>query len=127
MGQPVQEQDIVRIITEPEFKAALIANLDQWCDLGAYDFVTGPGRSGAICAVYVSHLVGLPFVPFKHKPPTLKSVIVCDTARESGATMRKALRFYKDYYPAELVVFEEPPRVAFWYEAEKPQRYRHER
>lgn len=123
----MQEQDIVRIVSEPEFKAALMAHLDDLPYIETFDFVTGPGRSGAICAVYVSHLLGIPYVPFKHKPHVLEKALIVDTARETGATMRKAMRFYKDFNPVELVVFEEPPRVAFWYEAEKPQRYRHER
>jgi hypothetical protein len=53
-------------------------------------------------------------------------VLIVDTARESGATVRKALRRYKAFDPLECVAFHDPPRVAFWYEAPKPQLYRHE-
>jgi hypothetical protein len=53
-------------------------------------------------------------------------VLIIDTARESGRTLRKAERLYSDHNPIVIACFEEPPRVAFWYEAPKPERYRRE-
>lgn len=114
----------MRIVTEPEFRQRLseVLATASTDDIGA---VTGPGRSGAIAAVYASHMLGVPFVPEGARIPDLGRLLVIDTARESGATLRKMAR----RHPGALVVacFEEPPRVAFWYEARKPQRYRHER
>lgn len=113
----------MRIVSEPEFRARIVDVLAQarTDDVGA---VMGPGRSGAIAAVYASHLLGVPFIPHGARVPDLGRLLVIDTARESGATLRKMAR----RYPGALVLacYEEPPRVAFWYESTKPQHYRHE-
>ena len=114
----------IRIVSEQEFSCRLRELLEATAPF--VEWVTGPGRSGAVAAVYASHMLHIPFVPYG-STAQLGRVLVIDTARESGRTMRKALSRYRDYDPMELVVFEEPPRVAFWYEAPKPQRYRHER
>ena len=116
-----------RIVSEHEFRARLVEVLStlRADQIGS---VTGPGRSGAVAAVYASHQLGVPFIPYGSRCPThLGRLIVIDTARESGATLRKAERRYADANPVVVACFEEPPRVAFWYEAGKPQRYRHER
>src|SRR5258708_5159270 len=116
----------LRIVSEQEFAERLRIVLfnNRVEDVGS---VTGPGRSGAIAAVYASHILGVPFIPYGQKNPQhLGRLLIVDTARESGATLRKAERKYQGSTPLVLVAFEEPPRVAFWYEATKPQRYRHE-
>lgn len=117
---------MTRVVSEPEFRtrlAEVLASLPP--DIGS---VTGPGRSGAIAAVYASHLLGVPFIPYGSPCPThLGRLLIVDTARESGATLRKAERRYAEARPFVVACFEEPPRVVFWYEARKPQRYRHER
>lgn len=116
----------VRVITEAEFSERIREVLAA-TDTNAVGFVTGPGRSGAVAAVYASHLLRVPFVPYGATPPIhLGRALIVDTASESGATMRKAGRKYKDADPVLLVAYQEPPRVMFWYEARKPQRYRHE-
>lgn len=99
-----------RLITESEFRAELVAKLGN--EFGKYDYVTGPGRSGAIAAVYASHYLGIPFVPYKHVSNGVPLIV--DTAAESGRTIRKASRVYggADW----IVMFQEPPRVRFWYE-----------
>lgn len=115
-----------RIVSEQEFRERLVEVL-AGADLSGVGFVTGPGRSGAVAAVYASHMLGVPFVPYGSAGPThLGRVLIVDTARKSGATMRRAGRRYEPANPILLVAFEEPPRVAFWYEAAKPQRFRHE-
>ena len=117
----------MRIVTEQEF-AERIREVIAMADTDAVGFVTGPGRSGAIASVYASHILGVPFVPYGSTPPLhLGRALIIDTARETGATLRKAERRYESANPLVLVCFEEPPRVAFWYEAGKPQRYRHEK
>jgi hypothetical protein len=114
----------MRIIYEPEFRERMCEILAEARDVGA---VTGPGRSGAVAAVYASHILGVPFIPYGQKHPQhLGRLLIIDTARESGATLRKAERRYQGATPLVLVAYEEPPRVTFWYEAAKPQRYRHE-
>lgn len=113
------------IIPEPEFAARLQALLTDpvYQDAG---WVTGPGRSGAVAAVYASHILHIPFVPYGQAAGRLGRVLIVDTAMESGATLRKAERRYRAYDPLTCVAWHEPPRVAFWYEAPKPQRYKHE-
>jgi adenine/guanine phosphoribosyltransferase-like PRPP-binding protein len=119
----------MRVITEPEFAARMGEIERELSEIyqAVPDYVTGPGRSGAIAAVYASHILRIPFVPFKSLCPG--SALIVDTARESGRTIRKAAKWYydRDADPIAWVAFEEPPRVAFWYEAPKPQWYRHER
>lgn len=79
--------------------------------------VTGVGRSGAIASVFASHLLGVPFVPYGATAPThLGKLLIIDTARASGRTLRKAERRYSDCEPIVVACFEEPPRVSFWYE-----------
>lgn len=116
----------MRIVSEQEFRQRCYEILSdpQYDDVGC---VTGPGRSGAVAAVYASHRLGVPFIPYGSRAPEhLGSLLVIDTARESGATLRKALQRYEYASPVAVACFEEPPRVAFWYESPKPQRYRHE-
>lgn len=116
----------MRIISEPEFNdriRELLAD-SKYDDVGS---VTGPGRSGAIAAVYASHILSIPFIPYKANVPAhLGRLLIIDTASESGATLRKADRFYNGVLRHVVACFQEPPRVAFWYEAGKPQHYRHE-
>lgn len=107
------------LITEPMFRRDLIERLvnepRQHCN-----FVTGPGRSGALMSVYVSHLTGIPFIQFGlMMPASCTRLLIVDTARKSGETMRKALRSYAAHNPVELVLYEEPPRVKFWYEGKQ--------
>jgi hypothetical protein len=115
----------LRIVSESEFaeRLRLVLQNHRLEHIGA---VTGPGRSGAIAAVYASHIVGIPFIPYGARCPDKFKMLIIDTARESGRTLRKAAKRYDYANPLVLVAFEEPPRVAFWYEAPKPQRYRHE-
>jgi hypothetical protein len=115
----------VRIVSEVEFDQRIRQILND-TDLSHVRCVTGPGRSGAIASVYASHILRIPFIPYGATCPPGWNVLVIDTARESGRTLRKAERRYDYANPTVLVCFEEPPRVAFWYEAPKPQRYRHE-
>jgi len=116
----------MRIVSEEEFRQVFKAKLES-TDLGHIGAVTGPGRSGAIAAVYASHILRVPFIPYGAELPAfIGAMLVVDTARQSGKTIRKALRKYAGDFAEAIVAFEEPPRVAFWYEAPKPQRYRHE-
>lgn len=114
-----------QLVSEAEFRERLRSLLIGCEDVGA---VTGPGRSGAIASVYASHMLLIPFIPYGQKHPQhLGRLLIVDTARESGATLRKYERKYEGCSPLVIVAYEEPPRVVFWYEATKPQRYRHER
>lgn len=118
----------MRVVTEPEFAMRLAQVLAGTPDVGRVGVVTGPGRSGAIAAVYASHLLRVPFLPYGAvAPPALGRLLIVDTARETGRTLRKCARRYDYARPVVAVAFEEPPRVAFWYEGAKPQTYRHER
>lgn len=114
----------MRVVSEAEFDERIREVLVGLDSVGC---VTGPGRSGAVAAVYASHILGIPFIPFGSKAPlNLWPLLIIDTATESGRTLRKAERQYAAASPVVIACFHEPPRVAFWYEAGKPQRYRHE-
>lgn len=61
-----------------------------------FDFVTGPGRSGAIASVYASHYLGIPFKP--HKAGSYKSgeyVLIVDTVEYTGKTLRKSEKWHQ--------------------------------
>jgi len=119
----------MQIITEAEFSQRIRERLTEYETLGGCaGWVTGPGRSGAVAAVYASHILRIPFVPYgSFAPAKLGRVLLIDTARESGRTLRKAERRYERADPFTVVCYEEPPRVTFWYEGPKPQHYRHEK
>ena len=79
--------------------------------------VTGPGRSGAIASVYASYILGIPFVPYgTNIPDKLYPVLIIDTAKKSGKTLRKAEAKYGKMRTVCLWCYNEPPRVHFWYE-----------
>ena len=99
-----------KLVTEKEFRTEIQVKLFDM--RGVYDYVAGLGRSGAIAAVYASHFLGIPFVPYKHK--SHGDVLVIDTAAQSGRTLRKASRVYGG--ADTLCIYNEPPRVRFWYE-----------
>lgn len=118
------------IISEAEFAVRIRERLaDAPSDIG---WVTGPGRSGAVAAVYASHLLSVPFIPYKNPIPDqrLGRLLLIDTAIYRGRTIRKALAHYRDLLDLEphvVTCYEEPPRVVFWYEGPKPERFKHER
>lgn len=99
----------IRIVEADEFEAVLCEKLQGW---SGFDYVTGPGRSGAIASVYASHFLGIPFVPYKFQRG--ENVLVVDTAVASGRTLRKASRYYHN--APYVFAFHQPPRVKFWYE-----------
>lgn len=82
-------------MTEQEWRSAFYDALDQ-IDASKFDFVTGPGRSGAVASVYASNYLGLPFKP--HKSGSYENdsaVLVVDTVEYTEKTMRKAVSWYQ--------------------------------
>lgn len=105
--------DTPRVISPDAFAAKLYQKLDAESLNGFdFDFVTGPGRSGAVAAVYASHYLGIPFAPFKRMMG--KRVLIVDTAALTGRTVRKASKAYGG--APYVVAYQQPPRVKFWYE-----------
>lgn len=107
-----------RCVDEQEFNQVVRKKLDAG-GFKQFGCVTGPGRSGAIAAVYVSHRLRIPFIPFGARvPPQLWPVLVVDTATWTGRTLRKAVRNYTYANAAPLVFYQESPgaMVKFWYE-----------
>ena len=104
-----------RVVEPDEFLERLKTTLGPL--RGKYASVCGPGRSGQVAAVYASHYLGIPWIPvhLAHKSK-LRPVLVIDTASESGATSHKAAR--RAGGCDSVFIFNEPPRVKFWYEAE---------
>lgn len=105
----------MRVVSEQEFQRSLILKL---CTLTVRpECVTGKGRSGAIAAAYISHILGIPFLPFGTECPNkFTRILIADTAIQSGRTLRSAVRKYSRCCVSTLAVFHEPPRVKFWYE-----------
>lgn len=111
---------------EPEFKEAITQALEPYRNQG-YNFVTGPGRSGAIAAVYASYILKIPFVPHKANKrgfwvgnmPVTK-ILVVDTAEYTGYTIRKAVSYYRRLGNVcdSVTVFKEEKHnfSYFWYE-----------
>ena len=99
-----------RIIQPDEFEQRLrevLTDVKAGC-------VTGPGRSGAITSAWASHILGVPFIPYGQKiPDKLQPVLVIDTARLTGRSLRKAA---KKYGAKMLWLYTEPPVIRFWYE-----------
>lgn len=113
----------MRIISETEFDMK-IREVLQELNVGV---VTGPGRSGAVASVYASHILSIPFIPYGEDiPVNLGKLLIIDTAIETGRTLRKAKKKYANCDSIVVSIYQEPPRVAFWYEAVKPQMYKHE-
>lgn len=101
-------------VEEPEFSE----RMRQCAPDTRPDFVTGPGRSGAVAAVYASYLLGIPFVPWDCPHPGTSALIV-DTAAMTGRTMRKAAARYARRYPVvdTFVAFTAADqRHHFWFE-----------
>lgn len=106
-----------RVVSEALFARRLVRAVKPF--RGVFRCVTGPGRSGAVAAVYASHRLGIPFIPEGVKPPdTLRPVMVIDTASKTGRTLRRAVRRVGANGTLGLAVFTEPPRIRFWYEAQ---------
>src|SRR3990167_7737575 len=122
----------MKIVTEPEFFARLKEKLDSIVSPPSpidplehrsvmIRSVMGPGRSGAIASVYASHYLGAIWLPAMMRvvPQVLRPVLVIDAATMSGASLRKLANRVKAEF--QLALFEEPPRVRFWYEeSERP-------
>jgi hypothetical protein len=87
-----------------------------------YKAVTGPGRSGAIVAVYTSHYLHIPFVPHKAMNDfvNLSPLLIIDTVEYTGSTLRKAKSWYeKRGVDADTLFLLKEKRgmyYKFWYE-----------
>ena len=110
----------MRVVTEQEFAAKARHLFTSVKDFIRPRAVTGPGRSGAIAAVYASYMLKIPFLPYGVKCPlNLRPLLIIDTARYSGATLRRAERRYATRNQNDAVVawvLDEPPVVKFWYQ-----------
>lgn len=107
-----------RTVPEAEFRER-VNRVTQHIAPDQYGCVTGPGRSGAVAAVYTSHQLGIPFIPYGQEiPKNLQPVLVVDTATWTGRTIRKAARKYGPAIGAAFAYYKEGPgaMVKFWYE-----------
>jgi len=102
-----------RIVSEEEFKERILSVLTNM----KVKAVTGPGRSGAIAAVYASYILDIPFIPYGRKvAKDLQPLLIIDTAKYSGSTLLKASKLYNDVTTNIIWLYDEPPMVRFWYE-----------
>lgn len=103
----------MRYVSECEF--AHQVHLHLYSQRGRFAGVTGPGRSGAVAAVYASHYLKIPFLPYGIEvPAALRPLLVIDTAAKTGSTLRRAAK--RTMASASIALFDEPPRLKFWYE-----------
>ncbi len=107
-------------MSEPEWRAEFYKALDQ-VKGQSFTFVTAPGRSGAVAAVYASHYLGISFKPHKAGNYTEdKSVLIVDTVEYTGRTLRKAKSWYgkRGLMPTVIFGVKEARRQYFkmWYE-----------
>lgn len=105
-------------VSEKMFREAITAAM---LDIGPadFDFILGAGRSGAIAAVYASHLTGIPFVAWNNRLPENSKVLIIDTAKQSGKTLRRAVARYNKlgHEAFSLPIFEcDNTHFIFWYE-----------
>ncbi|MFO0958249.1 MAG: hypothetical protein U0800_12620 [Isosphaeraceae bacterium] len=101
----------------------MLANLPA-AEIGS---VTGPGRQrrgGGLC---LAPARGAVHPRLSVSKTHLGRLLIIDTARRARDSRGRPSATYAEARPFVVACFEEPPRVAFWYEAGKPQRYRHER
>ena len=113
-SQPLWAFVMSRVVSEAEFAHVLSTRLSSVQARA----VTGPGRSGAIASTYASHILGIPFIPYGEQcPDHLRPLLIVDTARKSGGTLRKAHSKYGPKACAVVWCYDEPPRVTFWYES----------
>lgn len=107
-----------KYVSESEFREAMQKAL-AGVDTDAIDFVVGAGRSGAIASAYVSHMTGIPFVAWNNRMPENSLVMIVDTARFTGRTLRKAEKRYAKHghSTATIFAFDCPDtHFVFWYE-----------
>lgn len=112
----IKKSGSTRIISQEDFVNSLIP---VRYILNNFRSVTGPGRSGAIAAAFISHIYGVPFIPYKQLPgENVWPLLIADTAVQTGRTLSKAISFYNRAGIPNLSYwsFNEPPRVKFWYE-----------
>lgn len=108
-----------RVVSEAEFSETIKQTLNDPF-YKTFRGVTGPGRSGAVAAVYASHILGVPYITFKSTTNKVSPLLLIDTATYTGKTMRKATNWYNgfgvDVHP--LALYHETPKnlVKFWYE-----------
>lgn len=112
------------VIAEFQFREDLEKRMDTFIEGRAINLpwkgVTGPGRSGAVASVYVSYLVGLPYLPWGVQlPKSMAPVLVVDTVRDTGKTLKKACSSLvkKGINCETFVVYDKPAQhLSFWYE-----------
>lgn len=98
---------------QQEIRSLIINKEDKLKHIQA---VTGPGRSGAVAAVYASYILGVPFIPYGQVFPG--HILVIDTVAQSGKTLRKAVAKLKKTHASvtALSVYKQQERLHFWYE-----------
>jgi hypothetical protein len=100
-------------ISEREFSITIQRKLESLST--APKSVSGPGRSGAIAAVYASHILNIPYIPYGQSiSEKLHPLLIIDTASLTGKTLKKAM--VKMQGDISLAVFQEESHSLFWYE-----------
>lgn len=110
-------------MSEEEWRLKFYAELDKVKDIAArFDFVTGPGRSGAVAAVYASHYLSIPYKPHKAGNYEVDNwALIVDTVEYTGRTLRQAGNWYRKQGLSTQTVFAiketKGHYYKMWYEA----------
>lgn len=103
----------MRTITESEFQDRLREALSDH-EVHFARWVTGPGRSGAIAAVYASYFLNIPYVQFGYAARPEGAPLVIDIT-ECRKNFRDADRLYGHLSPIKIALFEIKPYQSFWF------------
>lgn len=85
------------VVTHDQFEQRLVEVLQPLH--GLFVAVTGPGRSGALAAVYASHYLKIPYVVPKNTAMlerSLGKLLIIDTALYTGKTLRRLSNWYSN-------------------------------
>ena len=102
-------------IQEDDFYIKMLDVFQELSYIQEIKSVSGPGRSGAIAAVYASYILKVPFIPYGQVvPDNIRPHLVVDTASLTGSTLKKAIIKMKAEHG--ITIIQETSHIKFWYE-----------
>lgn len=84
---------------------------------GKFAWVMGPGRSGAIAAIYASHILNIPWVPYGFLPRAKGKGLLIDIAHTNALCLNRAVRRYRTRETETLLLFHTPDAIpVLWFQ-----------